>query len=1798
MNFQYEESRQKLSLHYFLVLIFFLSLALFCDVMAAVALSDDAAGGPVVSLSKTELPARGRQESILTVSRFGRYAVIVKSEQGTGLQLVDYMTGPGDIVGNAGERDGRLDLFLEKGSYKIITHGDERASGIARLEAHPFNEKNSPQPPAIVKHKIIESNLNDFEQVSYWLEIKSRQQVALEAAGRNLSDLRLWKDGRWLVDISPSISVSQPKTGQPLRNCRMTADLEPGLYLISAYGGTPLPWDHDNEASPLYLRYGIAELGSATRSRFTVSPFGVDRFIAPGASTYFRLELPKAAEASIRVNWLDESNAFNDSGEKKSIMKNSALPVAELQVSGSNEKRHIVSITAEPGSPYIFQHFQISYAYNFQGSGNYWISSVHSTHPQDTIDATAVMTSGYDVYRTRPILAQTIALDQSAGYLRRANLLGTMTLFLKVNAAGSYQVAAKGVDARFFVEPFFTSRPSNYARPAPRSGEYTFDLDAGYYVLTVEPVKAGIIDLSIRPITMTGALLETLHLNQEAAVDSVRAAVRFPNVLLDNNTWYTMYMNSQPEVKAGIVIRKLPLDLTDPLPISQTPEETVSVSVQTSEDGKITAEAEDGSFMDVSVDNGLWQKRFNVKAGQHTVSVRSTAKDTINYSLKFEKQSLNPTTPLPAISQAALDSLPDFAVLTDSSPLFFDLERNSSSTFIIRAQAPGLYHIQSTGLLSTGGNLRSRITPSFVKETGNGSGRNFSIRQYLREGDYQITVESNGLSKGHLGLNMKRADIIQGGFLTNRIPAHITLPAGTSVAYQFVITSPGEYHLGAVSLEKAMKCRLEDKDGWPIEAPNIKADITRRFEKGRYRMILLPETTDVRIAAVIEQTPVTKHFKGHGPHRLALATTVDHTWQEPKSGKEREADKWSFDMPATADVEIELTSEMQGDVVRINNDKTTSHIAIIPPARGWKGSLPAGAYRIDVMATRVNNQLPYRVGVRPVQLMAGMSRTINVPATVPVSVGQDGLIELSSFGGVDVKAQLMSKDGVLIASNDDRPDDWNFHIFANVKSGDYWLAVEPVGTQYGSTTITVRVPNEEIGSPITLPANTNIKLARSVKIFPIRLPASGDLLAVSAKALENVSLTFEVLENGGWRTVGSSFGRNAHLEIPLHEPGAKSTGSDYRLRLSSMDRRDTVAELSASLISSRLFSEADLKKGITLSSSAGLATAVVKLERDGLLRIPEEYRALRWSADALSSCEETTGNFLAVKSGYVWIAAEAAQGQTSQGVIASAERVVLGSGMDKSIQIRLSDNEKTDCDIAALTGGPVLLTATSRTGRPAIEFIEQGNTAPVNTDAMVIGEHGALTVSLNPKKSAARVWSASRSNGPFEARLAQISFNKPELIALPDGWSGAIEGIKANLYELPKDDKAVRLSLGQALVAVFLKDERIASVHWAEGNSFTEAFESNAERMLLLHTREGDDRFAIEMTPVSGALKIGPITSGRPYEKIMLNSGRLRLKVAPGKSPEDDFRALHVRGAAAEPVFMDMTGNVLSGKEMRIGRQGGTLSIEHEQGALLSWLDRPGEEAQDLWMRHDKPDAAPVTLPASVTLDGSVRSYRINTGKPVMLHVRSATPLATYMERGDKAPEVEVYSAGVVLDAYLPTGSAELSLRAFSGGNMSGSVNIFATPVIPTGEGLGPEILLAPGGARLFSFKVERQGSVGVGVKTDSDIVGVEILDSLGHVLGTGSAQMLNLKPGAYLMKLKLADNSAPVRVRPALLGLRVPDAGPPDDEIRRYIFSDVEMPQAFSSRRINTYETESGGEAAPYQETDSVSEPETGEGD
>src|SRR3954451_5419630 len=193
------------------------------------------------TLSTTRVAADRDGAALLEVQVPGRFSLRTQSATGVALQLIDMATGPGDVAGAPGARDGRTDVLLDKGTYKIRTTGAAGAAGEATLSSLAFSEVDGASA-ILVRGGQVSSTLADLQQRSYWIAVGKSKRISIEAAGRALGDLRLWSNGTELVDAAVSLTTIEPKAGHPLTRARLETEVEPGLYLVSAYGGMPLVW--------------------------------------------------------------------------------------------------------------------------------------------------------------------------------------------------------------------------------------------------------------------------------------------------------------------------------------------------------------------------------------------------------------------------------------------------------------------------------------------------------------------------------------------------------------------------------------------------------------------------------------------------------------------------------------------------------------------------------------------------------------------------------------------------------------------------------------------------------------------------------------------------------------------------------------------------------------------------------------------------------------------------------------------------------------------------------------------------------------------------------------------------------------------------------------------------------------------------------------------------------------------------------------------------------------------------------------------------------------------------------------------------------------------------------------------------------------------------------------------------------------------------------------------------------------------------------------------------------------------
>ncbi len=1044
------------------------ALLLLCSGLLPAALAAQAP--PAVTLAPAVLPAGGRGTAELTVADFGRYAIAVASPQGTALQVIDRMSGAGEIAGETGKTDGRLDLFLDRGTVRVVTYGSKLATGEARLAVTPFRERHAGAALRLVEGKPVDDELADFEQLSWWLEIPKRRRVVFEAAGRNLADLRLWQNGSWLVDAAPALSVVEPQSGRPLRLCQLAADLGPGLYRLTAYGGPELAWSKSAVERPFHLRFGWPRDAQTLRERRTVSAFGFDRALVSGVADFYRLELPEAPAngetTGLELVTLDEADPFATGGPSSYLTKENVPPVAEIRTAAEPERQIVVTVRGTAGQPYVLQHFARTRERELNArtaKSAYWVATVSAGPVGDAIDPTAILvragTGKPGPNRLSEVLAgETVALSRAAGWARRFNLLAPATVFVQVQEAGIYRLQSRGVAAQFRLEPLFLDgAPQGYEPPPARSAPAEWQLDPGYYRLAMAPVEGGIAEIEL---AAKGA--------PPVALAPPRPTVQVGIVTLSSKLGYRLYVSDQPGVESGLVVRELPLDLAAALPLALGPGEEIELPVRAAERSRLRALTEAGGGLELAVDGGEWKGNSGnpadtddsaIDKGEHRVRVRSTSDATVLASIGLVSEAALAATPLPEIPAATLAALPDFPHLAATSSQTLDLEAGEARTFLVAADASALYRIESTGLLATAGALRTRTRANLLSQEENGSGRNFALAAYLREGDYQLTVRPRGASAGHLGLELARAPIEEGGDLALGIPARSTVDPRRALAFRLVVAVPGHYRFLTWGLRHDFPMRLEDADGWPVAAPLADGDLDLDLEPGDYRLIVLPQSVPARALVVAQREEKPQELSGHGPHALALDQEAANVWLEPEEGNPREADLWRFTLPAPTVVTIRLSDEMQGELrARSANPAPGSAAAIlgfVPPGRELRRELAAGDYEIAATSSRQNNRLRYRVTVRSEDLVDGGARSLSTPGELTLAVGVEAQVELSSFGRQDVRATLMTALGEPIAASDDRPGDWNFLLSERLLPGRYRLRIDLVAPVDGATAATL-----------------------------------------------------------------------------------------------------------------------------------------------------------------------------------------------------------------------------------------------------------------------------------------------------------------------------------------------------------------------------------------------------------------------------------------------------------------------------------------------------------------------------------------------------------------------------------------------------------------------------------------------------------------------------------------------------------------------------------------------------------------------
>ena len=201
-------------------------------------------------------------------------------------------------------------------------------------------------------------------------------------------------------------------------------------------------------------------------------------------------------------------------------------------------------------------------------------------------------------------------------------------------------------------------------------------------------------------------------------------------------------------------------------------------------------------------------------------------------------------------------------------PAFFDLARDETKRLRFDVPQGGLYRVETLGRMKTALRVGANVSPRLGEGEANGPGDNALVTTFLRAGGYRAAVTAKD-SAGHLGLAVSPATLAPTAKLVDAGIARATLDSGKGAIVPIEITREGEYRIELLGLKQKWRARLEDADGWPLAAPGEMQRVTRRFEKGAYRLVVMPRDVEARMVARL--TPIDRREGARRPRPASPA---------------------------------------------------------------------------------------------------------------------------------------------------------------------------------------------------------------------------------------------------------------------------------------------------------------------------------------------------------------------------------------------------------------------------------------------------------------------------------------------------------------------------------------------------------------------------------------------------------------------------------------------------------------------------------------------------------------------------------------------------------------------------------------------------------------------------------------------------------------------------------------------------------------------------------------------------------------
>ncbi|MGK5094722.1 hypothetical protein WDW89_22260 [Deltaproteobacteria bacterium TL4] len=1693
-----------------------------------------------VSLDETLFMAKGLNETLLRVASPGQYRLQTKSDQGTQLTLVDRMVGPTHVSGVMGQSDARLDVLLDEGVYKVRLQSHQEGVGQVELSVFTFKEtqakKQIPDFPVLEWPSTYAGKLEDLQQKSFWFHLENRDVIRWEAMGRNLKNCRLWLDGNWLIAEQATSSSYEPIEGQPMTYLEFNQQINPGLYLLTCYGGEALPWTEQTDRHLFFVRTGVSSLGDSGRQTWTISPFGRDVFRLPKETNFFQLIREDKKETTLSTGTWTEYGTRHKEENPCKITKESRDPWCVIQ-SASGYEKQVVSIRGEPGDEVLLDYF-VSKNEKFalpRQTQEYWISSLHSTEGNDAIDVTGLIMSFYD---KKPIISQFLSLGRGKPLVRKINLLGEDEVYIQVEDSGTYTLLedpAQGASVQYQLEPLMFYERTDYRAPLQKPGDEV-ELIQGIYVLKLHPVSKGILSFTLRKKekfelhTFTEKMVSTIHDVLGTQVETY-GNLLWPAVTISGSDRpHELWMNRRYGVTSGIIMRPLPLNLETPLPITLATGQQVPIKIHIHQRSRIEVSHKQNAKYSLSQNGASLSRSSFLPQGPYTLTLKNTGETSGLFTIQAM-----PFVSTKKLSPKHLDHLQQvsgsFPVLKEQKPVFVNFERHENKHFTVLVEEAGLYRIETSGRLATQLTVRNRMTTSLFNASLNGIGRNALVQQYLKPGEYQVTVQTQGQSKGRAGIHLRRTALDTDKTLLVDGVQRVSLEPDAAVRYHFEITEKGNYQIQTSGLGKTFGFRLDDAEGWPLVSPGNQVSIQQELGPGSYFYYSLPSFLESRRSTKLSQIKSPAELVGKGPHVLPINATRSHLWRETPG---RIPDVYTLNIPANVLATGTLSKGMELFLFR----KGEGLIETIYGPSGWEGELKTGEYEAQVKSIETNDLFPYTLGFQTKQLISGITQKIHsLPALLKVSVGTTSFVDIASEGGTDVKAVLCNEQGTRILGwNDDAKDDWNFHLSQRLKPGLYTLRVMSVGQKRGSVGVKMRTREEVSLQEHFLPFTVEERLGEKVWTVPFQSKNKESLIHLKASD-PDIGMTLLTQDRVVAQEKGEMF-------IPLKSDDL------YHLQFWHLNSSSEPITITAKLLP---FIKSALSSSQTkLDIPPKEHTTIVLSSAENIsYHLSENLKSWFCTAEH-SSCHPLENTPFSLNQGKGWLIVKG-------GI--SEEQITLTPfelSLQKVTMVELGQTPLA-FNINVSKSAPLLLEATSVGGMLGGMISSQKAASSFSRSFHWFGSESqpAKTIMGIPTKGQywGRIWKTKKSSNPEKVFFKFHVFDPQAQKELP--FMSTVEGVlqsgQSQSYALSQKTGTLELSMTKGMVAFVWSQEQTETLISAMEGNVQETVDVSGG--LLIFTNQGNQEALFHLTPGTKKNTLPAFDNRKGFEATFSEPGKFYLFLQEIQTGHHLF----VDGDHVSSRFFDAEGVLRSGTQFEIKtpseQNQGMLEVTHDTGFVQVWQGPVPQKERLRMGSHENVEESP--LLETGELKHETQLWKITLKHPGYLIVETNAPGATALL--DKQMVLKTALSGFStqrrLSYFLDSGEYQLWTRPIEGTKQTGTIEIQKLAPVLLHEGLSEKIsLIRSGVPHVYQFEVYAKAKIGIGVRTEQDQLKGELYDSKFQWIAQGPLIFRELEPGKYIYVVSLSTpSSPPVQYKPVLWGTQGSESGVPEEVMKQY---------------------------------------------